>query len=118
MNGKVQSHRTDPDWDRLLDTEARLEAEITAAEAEARERIARARAAAASALPDPDALAALLAAEERNAVERHRTELARIDEDARVAVERLADAPQSLIDGLAQLALDAVLGEGLAAERP
>jgi hypothetical protein len=115
VRGKVQPHLGDPDWDRLLGVEERLEAEIVVAEAEAKERIARARAAAASAMPDPDAIAALLAAEERDAVER---QLARIEQETTAAVRRLTDAPQPVIDELAQLALDAVLGEGLPADRP
>jgi len=117
VQGKVQAHPTDPDWARLLDTERALEAQIAAAEADARTRVAAARAAAASAVPDPATTAALAAAEEQADVERQRRELARIAAEADTAVRALTQAPDTLIDALAQLALGAVLTDELPAVR-
>ena len=113
--GKVQPLPNDPDWARLLDAERSLESEIAAAQADAQERLARARAAAAAALPDPAALAALADAQELADRERQRRELARIAEQADATVGALIEAPDALIDALAQLALDAVLTDQLAA---
>jgi len=113
--GQVQPLPNDPDWACLLDAERRLEAQIAAAQADARERLAQARAAAAAALPDPAALAALADAQELADRERQRRELARIAEQADATVGALTEAPDALIDALAQLALDAVLTDQLAA---
>jgi hypothetical protein len=113
MKGNVQQQPNDPDWARLLDAEQRLEAEIAAAQADAQERLARARAAAAA--PDPDTLAALAAEQEAADIERHRGELARISDQAETHERALAEAPDSLIDVLAQLALGAALTDRLVA---
>jgi len=117
VQGKVQAHPTDPDWARLLDTEQALEAQIAAAEADARARVAAARAAAAAAVPDPAALAALAVAQEQADIEQHRRELARIAAEADTAVHALTQAPDPLVDALAQLALGAVLTDELPAGR-
>lgn len=106
----------EPGWKRLLDAEARLGAEIVAAEEVARTRVADARAAAAAAVPDPQVLAALSAAREQAAIERHRGELARVAAAADDTVRALSGVPDSLIDALAQRALDAVLTDALAAQ--
>jgi len=117
MNGKVRPPPNDPDWSRLLDAERRLEAEIAAAQSEARERVAQARRTAASAVPDARALAAMAAAQEQVDRERHRGELAHIAERADAKVHALTLAPDSLIDTLARLALDAVLTDRLPAQQ-
>jgi hypothetical protein len=108
---------TEPDWTRLLDAEAKLGTEIAAAEAAARTRVVAARAAAAAAVPDPQALAALSAARELAALDRQHSELTRVAAEADNAVRALSGAPDSLIDALAQRALDAVLNDALAAQR-
>ncbi len=113
MQGKRPVPPNDPDWERLLDVERQLEAEIAGAEGEAHERVANARAAAASALPDPAALTALAAAQDQADRERQRGELARISERSAAAASALEEAPRSLIDTLAQLALGAVLTDKL-----
>lgn len=118
MKGKVPPQPNDPNWAGLLDAEGKLEAEIAAAARDARARVANARAAAASALPDPEALAALAMAQEQADIERQRSELAHIVEEADTTVRALTQAPDSLIDALAQLALGAVLADKLPAERP
>lgn len=116
MNGKLRPQPNDPDWKRLLEAEQRLEAEIVAAEAEARERVAQAREAALAAVPDPQAMAALAAAQEQADSDRHRAEIARIDAQAETTVRALTDAPDALIDALAQLALGAALTDQPLAE--
>jgi hypothetical protein len=110
---EVQAHPADPDWARLLDAERALEGEIATAEAAARGRVAAARAAAAAAAPDPAAVAVLAAAQERSDIERQRGELARIAADADAAIGALTQAPDALIDALAQLALGAALTDEL-----
>ena len=55
----------EPDWTRLLDSEAELGAQIAAEVSAAQARIEAARAAAAAAVPDTEALAALSAAQEQ-----------------------------------------------------
>jgi hypothetical protein len=117
VNGSVSPQPNDPDWIRLLDAEAKLEAEIAAEEAAARSRVAAARAAAAAAVPDPEALAALSAAREQAANELLRSELVRIAAEAEGSVRALRAAPDSLIEALAHRALDAVLVEELLAEQ-
>ena len=117
MNGKVPPPSRDPDWARLLEAERKLEAQIAAAQADARTRVAQARAAAAAAAPDPGALAELAATQEQADIEQHRAELARIAGQADTTVRALTDAPASLIEALAQLALGALLTDGLAVER-
>jgi hypothetical protein len=118
VQGKVQPSPHDPTWDRLLDVERRLEAEIAAAEADASSRVAQARAACLSAAPDPQALAALATAQEQADRERQRSELERLAGEADTVVRTLAQAPDSLIDTLARLALDAVItGQGPAVQR-
>jgi hypothetical protein len=109
VQGKDPPMPHDPTWDRLLDVERRLEAEIAAAEADASSRVAQARAACLSAAPDPQALAALAAAQEHADLERQRSELERIAADADAAVRTLATAPDALIDTLARVALDAAI---------
>jgi hypothetical protein len=116
MTGKVRPLPADPDWDRLLDAERRLEAELAAAHAEAQQRVARARAASAAAVPDAVAVAALAAAQEQADTERQRDALDRMAAQADARVRVLAEAPQALIDALAQLALAAALAEELAPE--
>jgi len=115
MKGKVQQQPDDPDWARLLDAEHRLEAEISAAQVDAQARIAEARTSAAAAAPDLNALAALAAEQEAADIERHRSGLALIADQADTAARALAEAPDSLIDALAQLALGAALTDELAA---
>jgi hypothetical protein len=117
MNGKVRPQPNDPDWVRLLDAERRLETEITAAQADARARVAQARLTAASAVPDVVDMAALAAAQEQADSERHRGELARIAEQSDTKVHALTEAPASVIDALAQLALDAALTDRLPTEQ-
>ncbi len=117
MNGKLRPPPNDPDWSRLLDAERRLEAEIAAARTESRERVAQARRTAASAVPDARALAALAAVQEQADMERYRGELAQIAEQADARVRALAQVPDSLIDALARVALDAVLTDRLPAQQ-
>jgi hypothetical protein len=117
VNGKSQPRPNDTVWTHLLDVERKLEAGIAAAQADARARVAQTRAAAESAVPDAQALAALAAAEEQADIDRHRSELARIAEDADSGVRALTEAPGSLIDALAQFALGAVLADAPPAER-
>jgi hypothetical protein len=117
MKGRVLPQLDEPEWARLLDAEARLGAEIAAAEEAARVRVAAARAAAAVAMPDPQTLAALSAARAQAAIEKQRSELARVAAEADNAVRALRGAPDTLIDALAQRALDAVLTDALAAQR-
>jgi hypothetical protein len=105
------------DWARLLDTEAELGARIAAEERAAQARVAVARAAASAAVPDPTALAARSAANEQTAIERHRSELARVAAESEATVRTLQGAPDSLIDALAQFALDAALTDALPAQR-
>jgi len=118
MNGKPQARANDPDWARLLEAERTLEAQIAAAQAQALERVAKARAAAASALPDAGAFAALAAAQEQADRERQRNRLAQTAAQADATVRALTEAPDSLIDDLARVALDAVLLDRLAPGRP
>jgi hypothetical protein len=117
VKGKVRAQPTDPDWVRLLDAERALEEQIAAAEADARSRVAQARAAAASATPESDATARLAAAEEQADAEQHRSALAHLAAEADAAVRALTQAPDSLIETLAQVALGAVLTDDLPAER-
>jgi hypothetical protein len=117
MNGKLRAPPNDPEWSRLLDAERRLEAEIAAAQAEALERVAQARRIAALPVPDARAVAELAAAQEQADRERHRGELAHIAEQADARVHALTQAPDSLIDTLAGLALDAVLSDRLPAQQ-
>jgi len=117
VKDRVLLQANEPDWTGLLDAEARLGAEISAAEEAARVRVAAARAAAEASVPDPQALAALSAAREQAALVRQHSELARIAAAADSAVRPLKGAPESLIDALAQRALDAVLTDALAAQR-
>ncbi|MGZ5249991.1 MAG: hypothetical protein ACXWIQ_06950 [Caldimonas sp.] len=117
MNGKVLPQANDLDWTRLLDAEAKLEAEIAAEEAAARSRVDAARAAAAAAAPDPKALAALSAGREQAANESLQSELAGIAANAESAVRALRAAPDPLIEALAHRVLDAVLAEVLPAEQ-
>ncbi len=117
MKAGVVPPSIEPDWTRLLDTEAELGAQIAAEASAARARIEAARAAAAAAVPDPEALAALSAANERAATERQRSELARIAAEADAAVAALEGAPDSLLDALAHFALDAALTDALPAQR-
>jgi len=115
MNGKLGARPHDPAWARLLDAERQLEAEIAAARAQARARVAQARLTVTS--TEPGALAAIASAQEQADIERHRGELALIAEQADTKVRALAAVPASRIDALAQLALDAVLTDRLAAEQ-
>lgn len=116
MKAGVLPPSNEPDWTRLLDTEARLAAQIEAEARGARDRIAAARAEAAAAVPDAAALAVRSADNERIASSLHRSELARIDAAAEAAVRKLHAAPDSLIDALAQFALDAALTNALPAQ--
>jgi hypothetical protein len=117
VKGRELLHANELDWTRLLDVEARLGAEIVAAEEAARVRVSAARAVAAVAAPDPQALAELSAAREQAAIAQQRNALARIAAQAGSAVRALSGAPDSLIDALARRALDAVLTDTLAAQR-
>lgn len=117
MKAGVLPPSNEPDWTRLLDTEASLGAQIAAEERAAGERVAAARAAAAAAVPDPAALAARCAANEQAATERQRSELARIAVEADAAVRTLQQAPEALSDALAQFALDAALTDARPAQR-
>ncbi|HEX7440548.1 MAG TPA: hypothetical protein VF319_10685 [Caldimonas sp.] len=118
VKGKVPPQPNDPNWAGLLDAEESLEAQIALADRDARARVASARAAAASALPDPGALATLAMVQEQADIEGLRSELAHIAEEADRTARALTQAPESLIDALAQLALGAVLADKLPAERP
>jgi hypothetical protein len=117
VKGSVSPQSNDPDWTRLLDAEAKLEAEISAEEERARVRVAAARAAAASAVPDPQALAELSAAREQADAQAQRSELARMAAEADATVRALQAAPGSLIDALARQAVDTVLTEAPPAGR-
>jgi hypothetical protein len=114
MTGKVRPLPADPDWDRLLDAERRLEAELAAAHAEAVERVAQARSA--SAAPDPAALAAMAEAQEQADAERQRDALAEVAARAEARVRILTQAPDTLIDALAHRVLAAALADELPAE--
>ncbi len=114
--GEDLTQPKDADWARLLDAEAKLEAEIAAAEEGARSRVAAARAAAAAAVADPQCLATMSAARERAAVERQRSELARIAADASAAAGALQAVPESMIDGLARRVFDVILSDVLPAQ--
>jgi hypothetical protein len=116
MNGKLRPPPNDADWAGLLDVERCLEADIAAAQAEARERLAQARLTTESAAPNAGALAALAATQEQADNERQRSEIAQIAEHAAASERGLTEAPASLIDALARLALDAVLTDRLALE--
>jgi hypothetical protein len=116
MTAKVRPLPADPDWDRLLDAERRLEAELTAAHAEAAERVAQARSASASAAPDPTALAAMAEAQEQADVERQRDALADVAARAEARVRILTQVPDTLIDALAHRVLAAALADELPAE--
>ena len=117
MNGKVRQRPQDTDWARLLDAERALEAQIAAAQTDARQRVAQARAAAAAATPDAVAMASLATEQQQVDTDQQRGELAHIAEQADTAARALAQAPDSLVDALACLALDAVLSDKPAAER-
>jgi hypothetical protein len=93
VKGRVLLQPNELDWARLLEVEATLGAEIAAAEDVARIQVATARTAAVAAVPDPQALAALSVAREQAALERQRSELARLAADADNAVRALSDVP-------------------------
>jgi hypothetical protein len=102
VKGRVLLQPNELDWAGLLEVEATLGAEITAAEDAARIQVATARTAAAAAVPDPQALAALSVAREQAPLERQRSGLARLAADADNAVRALSDVPARLIDALAR----------------
>ena len=118
MKGSVRPQAIDPDWARLLEAERKLEEEIAAAESDARARVAEARAAAASAAPEPAATARLAAAEEEADLRHQQSELARIAEEGDAVARAFAQAPESLVEELARIALAAVMTGELPAERP
>ena len=107
----------DLDWARLLDAEQQLEADIAAAADLARQRVAQSRAAAGATVQDAGSLAALAAADEQADVARHRSALAHLAMQAERRVRALTQLPDTLIDALAQRALDAVLQDPAGAVR-
>jgi hypothetical protein len=111
VNGMPAPQTDEPDWVHLVDVERRLEVQSAAAREEARVRVAQARAAIAAAVPDAAATAALAAEEERLDLERHRAEIARLDDEAEALVRSLDLAPDRLVETLARLALDAALAD-------
>ena len=117
MQGKVRPQTIEPDWARLLEAERKLEEEIAAAESDARARVAQARATAASAVPESAATARLAAAEEEADLEQQQSELARIAEEGDAAARAFAQAPESLVEELARIALAAAMTGELPAER-